>query len=272
MKGTHEYRKLITDINYDNDEEECQAKAVQLALQCSWSNWYNYIKNDLSWKTLISQPQNLSSFCINSTYNTLPSPSNLFPWGLEGNNRCSLCKLKPCTTAHIFSACKVALQQGRYTYRHDSVLCELLKILKKFLISLVPIKNDNVRSIKFVRPGYSGKPSKKSVIGLLHLAGDWQVLSDLDSSLAVPSFLAISQLRPDIFIFSRAKKTAIMLELTCPCEENMENWHSQKTDKYGYASESVRFCLRQLGFPKKLSRRTLKLLSSMALRSSFYIW
>ena len=76
-KGTHEYRKLISDINYENDEEVCQAKAVQLALQCHWSKWTNYIKNDLSWKTLLSQPQSLSSFCIGSTYNTLPSPSNL---------------------------------------------------------------------------------------------------------------------------------------------------------------------------------------------------
>ena len=46
-KGTHDYRKLISDIVYDNDEEVFQAKAVHLSLQCNWTRWCNYTKNDL---------------------------------------------------------------------------------------------------------------------------------------------------------------------------------------------------------------------------------
>ena len=121
-------------------------------------------------------------------------------------------------------------------------------------------------------------------------------MSDLDSSLAIPPFLALTQLRPDVIIFSPSTKTVIILELTCPCEENMETWHSRKKDKYvslcseikrngwathffaievgarGYCAESVRYCLKRLGFRNKLCRTTLKSLSSASLRSSFYIW
>ena len=37
-----------------------------------------------------------------------------------------ICGKQICTTAHVLSAWKTALTQGRYTFRHDSVLRELL--------------------------------------------------------------------------------------------------------------------------------------------------
>ena len=47
-----------------------------------------------------------------------------------------------------------------------------------------------------------------------------------------PFQLALTELHPDILLFSKSSKTAVLLELTCPCEENMESWHSQKLNKY----------------------------------------
>ena len=47
-----------------------------------------------------------------------------------------------CTTAHILGARKVSLQQGRYTFRHDTVLREVIEALKTFILNLkdtVPI-------------------------------------------------------------------------------------------------------------------------------------
>ena len=121
-KGTHEYRKLIADVVNKEEEEVFTARSVQLHLQGNWTTWCNFIKNDLSWKTLLAQPQNLTSFCIRATYDTLPSPSNLRRWSLEESAECHLCEKKTCTTAHILGACKVAVNQGRITYRHDSIL------------------------------------------------------------------------------------------------------------------------------------------------------
>ena len=47
-----------------------------------------------------------------------------------------------------------------------------------------------------------------------------------------PLQLALTELHPDILLFSESSKRAVLLELTGPCEENMENWHSPKLNKY----------------------------------------
>ena len=59
------------------EEEKYQAKAAQLSVQGQWTKWCSYVRMDLSWKTLLAMPQQLLTFCLGATYNTLPSPSNL---------------------------------------------------------------------------------------------------------------------------------------------------------------------------------------------------
>ena len=73
----------------------------------------------------------------------------------------------------------------------------------------------------------------KKKVHLLHFASCWILQSDhLDNKLVIPSFIAVSQLRPDIVLYSISTKTFILLELTCLCEENMEVRHSKKFEKY----------------------------------------
>ena len=109
-------------------------------------------------------------------------------------------------------------------------------------------------------------------------------------------FLVVSTLRPDILLFLRSNKKVIISELTCPYEENMSQWHEEKSQKYypllrsitsngwsvyfyaievgalGFCAESVRSYLRSLGFNKRLYRKTLQTLSSASLRRSSEIW
>ena len=87
---------------------------------------------DLSWNTLLAMPQQLLTFCLSATYDTLPSPSNLNRWHINPEASCLLCKKQACTTAHILGACTVALRQGCFTFRHDSVLCFLVVALETF--------------------------------------------------------------------------------------------------------------------------------------------
>ena len=119
-KDSHAYRKLISSVLKDEDEDLFRAKAVQLQLQGYWMRWCDFIKNDFSWKSLLKMPSSLLSFCLNATYGTLPSPSNLKRWQITTEASCFLCKKKVCTSAHILGACQVALQQQHFTYRHDS--------------------------------------------------------------------------------------------------------------------------------------------------------
>ena len=69
-------------------------------------------------------------------------------------------------------------------------------------------------------------------VGILHHASDWVLIADLNSNYCFPVHIAFTQLRPDITIFSNNLRKVILIELTCPCEENMESWHSTKINKY----------------------------------------
>ena len=76
-KHSHEYRKLISKTSKEIDEESQLARALQLQVQCQWTRWDNYEKNDLSWTFVLDTPPNMLSFCLASTYDVLPSLSNL---------------------------------------------------------------------------------------------------------------------------------------------------------------------------------------------------
>ena len=49
--------------------------------------------------------------------------------------------------------------------------------------------------------------------------------------LVLPVFLMVSTLLPDILLFLMSNKTMIIIELTCPCEENMSQWHEEKVSE-----------------------------------------
>ena len=53
---------------------------------------------------------------------------------------CFLCRKSICTSAHILGACKIALHQGRFSFRHDKVLCELVLILLLNVIDMIEKK------------------------------------------------------------------------------------------------------------------------------------
>ena len=278
------------------DEEMQKAKAVQLGVQGQWTKWCSFVRLDLSWKTILAMPQPLLSFALASTYDTLPSPSRLHRWEKTADPSCFLCNKEICTTAHILGACNVALKQGRFALIHDSVLEILYSNIDSFL-SNYKVSHNKSQSIKFVKAGEQVKKSnKKCFSGLLHVAPDWKLICNLDSKLVFPSFIAVTVLRPDMVLYSIVEKIVLIIELTCPCDENMEEWHHVKFLIYeplsnaiksngwkvhlfpievgarGYCSTSVKSCLQRLGFSNKQVRTTLKSLSFTSLKSSFNIW
>ena len=62
-----------------------------------------------------------------------PTPLNLKRWKYRLDAKCHLCGSYRPTTAHILNGCPISLEQGRYTWRHDSVPLKLLKGLKWML-------------------------------------------------------------------------------------------------------------------------------------------
>ena len=53
--------------------------------------------------------------------NTLATRKNLLLWKLSKTSDCSFCLL-PESLLHFVAGCKVYLEEGRYTWRHNSVL------------------------------------------------------------------------------------------------------------------------------------------------------
>ena len=74
-------------------------------------------------------PQGVLKFAINAGMVTLPSFDNLKRWGKRVSDRCPFCGNIQ-TLAHILSNCSISLDQGRYTWRHDSVLSSIIKIVR----------------------------------------------------------------------------------------------------------------------------------------------
>ena len=237
-----------------------------------------------AWSIMEELVTNATTFAIFLfRYYIWRTPSNLYRWYITPETAYFPCSKQVCTLAHILRACRVALQQGRFTFHHDAVLQVLVSSIKSFLTSY------QVSKTKF---SYIKFPN----CGLLHTAPDWLLLYDLESTQVIPPTIAISHLRPDILLYSTSTKTVIILELTCPCEENIESWHATKFGKYdplssaiktngwsihflavevgawGYCAFTIRSCLMRLGLTRKLVRSSLKTLSSAPLTASFQIW
>ena len=291
-KSSRDYRTFISNHHKEIDDTYAISKAVQLKVQGQWTRWLNYIQQNFSWKSLLAMPVNLSSFCISSTYDTLPSPSNLKRWKLTTEASCFLCNKDPCTTSHILGACKVAckvlpLSQRRFTFRHDNVLRIIITNIRssiKNIKSTVPASKQPIK-IKFVKKGTRVKNKNSSPSGILHQASDWVLSGDLDGSFFFPPHIGFTELRPDIVIFSNKLKRVILIELTCPCEENMEPRHNAKVNKYmplkstienngwnldlsavevgagGYCSRSFLCCFKSLGLRNRTINTTIKQVS-----------
>jgi len=61
---------------------------------------------------------------------TLPTPMNLHRWWLRISSSCPLCVQHQWTTAHILSGCPKAPEDGRFTWRHGSVLLDIWHSLR----------------------------------------------------------------------------------------------------------------------------------------------
>ena len=60
-------------------------------------------------------------FLANAHIDTLPTAANLKRWKKSSSDKCKLCKGRQ-TTAHCLNICKVAMDTGRWTWRHNNIV------------------------------------------------------------------------------------------------------------------------------------------------------
>jgi hypothetical protein len=74
-------------------------------------------------------------FAVNSSIDTLPTFTNLRRWGKRASVSCQLCgNMVKQTLFHVLVPCKHTLDQGRLTWRHDSVMNHIAGYLKFALV------------------------------------------------------------------------------------------------------------------------------------------
>ena len=66
-------------------------------------------------------PKNIFNFTVKYINNTLPTKKNLSRWGLSSTSDCSIC-LKPESPLHMVAGCTTYRNDGRFTWRHNSML------------------------------------------------------------------------------------------------------------------------------------------------------
>lgn len=141
-------------------------------------------QNAQFWKSVLSMPPSLLPFHLGATYETLTSPSNLHRQNITIKTSCKLYHKQICTTAHILDTCKFALQQGRFSFQHDSVLQVHISVFQYFL-SLYTISKANCNtSTKFAKAESESQKSIKKKVGLLHShhIGNYSLTSTLSLS------------------------------------------------------------------------------------------
>ena len=286
--------KLSQRLSYD-----FVVKDLNKCLQGAWTRLEDVHPFDFSWSNLINtRNPKLISWVLNASTDCLTTPAVLTIWGLSNSDRCDICE-KQGSLSHILSCCQTALKQGRYDWRHDSVLKTLEIPIRKRLEkhNTSPFKKVD-RTIQFVPEGARRrtKKAKQDRPTCLDEARDWECVVDYkDSPYVFPVHICVTAQRPDILIWSDSLRSVIMIELTCPMEENIMDARTRKEIRYkdlidqirdqdpkwsvvlktvevgakGLVSLSVSRCLRALGI--KQTTQIIRDLSEVVARCSFTI-
>ncbi|XP_057673103.1 uncharacterized protein LOC130904394 [Corythoichthys intestinalis] len=275
------------------EEERRRARAVELGLQGAWTKW-DLPERKITWAELWRLEPFRISFLLRAVYDTLPSPSNLYRWGMREDPSCRLCGGRG-TMAHILAGCKTALSQGRYRWRHDKVLQALADILEWERVKKRQTKARHMPAIHFIKEGDKPPASRKIKKSLLQAAQSWEMRVDLGRKLFFPQVVH-TLLRPDVVIWSEEAKKIILIELTVPWEDGCEEAAERKATKYqdlilqckekgwqawlfpmevgcrGFPAQSVWKTLTALGIAGRERRAAIRRLGEAAERASCWLW
>ena len=252
------------------------------------------MERKVTWTEIWSAEPQRIKFLIQAVYDVLPSPSNLHTWGLAETPACPLCS-KRGTLEHVLSCCTRALGDGRYRWRHDQVLKTIAEAISAGMVWAKQVRPSK-RTIAFVKAGEQATPARRTSAGILTTARDWQLLVDLERQLKFPSHIAVTTLRPDIVIVSESTKQAVLLELTVPWEDRLEEAFERKLSKYaglisdcqqagwrarclpvevgcrGFAARSLARAFSILGIEGERKRKAIRNTTDAAERASRWLW
>ena len=182
----------------DEEEKNLLEHAKSLAQQGRLIELISKMEIDATWKSYIyGLPKGTAKFIINVAIDSLPTKANLMTWGKRSNDRCRRCGWRE-NLNHILSACRKSLDEGRFTYRHNNIIKEIIPHLEKQRFNI-----------------YS----------------DIEGFSTSAGGTIPPNILVTSQ-KPDLVIVNKNEKAISLIELTVPWESRLEESRRLKTERY----------------------------------------
>ena len=275
------------------EEETRHVKAVAMKKQGSWTRWEGVRERALTWQDIWSMEEHRVKFLLCSVYDVLPTPSNLHTWGLAESPSCMLCG-KPANLEHVLSSCQSSLADGKLRWRHDKILAQLADGVEQARKKPKGLST-GPHFINFIRSGENAAAGQRSK-GILASANDWEMQVDLKKQLKFPEEIAHTSLRPDMVLWSRGTKQVVLIELTVPWEERIEEAYERKLKKYqalilesqenrwkawnlpvevgcrGFAGQSLWRTLRRLGIEGVAKKRLVGNITRQAEAASRWIW
>ena len=115
------------------------------------------------------------------------------------------------TLNHILAGCKVALNQGRYKWRHDRVLKELAAAIQGNIVINEGIEEEDKRTMIFIKAGEKGEAKQVQQSLILTTAKDWKLSLDIGDKLKIPTSVAVTILRPAAAMTITAVETKQMV-------------------------------------------------------------
>ncbi|KAK7930435.1 hypothetical protein WMY93_006830 [Mugilogobius chulae] len=208
--------------------------------------------------------------------------------------QCPLCQ-KAGSLEHILSCCPRALADGRYRWRHDQVLKAIADAITSGIISSKHQQPTKLQ-ITFVKAGEKPHQRREKGGALLASARDWQLKVDLGKQLKFPESIAETTLRPDMVLLSETTRQVLLLELTVPWEDRIEEAFERKRAKYrelvdqcrsqgwqarcnpievgcrGFAGQSLVRTLKLLGVRGLQAKKAIKNITDAAEKASRWLW
>ncbi len=191
----------------ENTKSKWSEKIAPLVKQGNLFKLIEMSEGDLSWKSfMFNLPKGLLSFATRAAIDVLPTGDNLNTWGKTDAVNCELCGNRS-TLLHVLNGCKTALNQGRYTFRHNAIVSYIVKYLK-----------DNVNQ-------------------------DFKVYADIQGCSTtggtIPANIVATAEKPDIVCVNFSTKSVTILELSVPFESNINNARQYKSNKYGSLANDI---------------------------------
>ena len=116
-------KKTAKILLKDHHIQQWNSALDQLTVQSKFKDVVMLEEENKTWNRLLTAlPVGQLSFILRAGMDCLPTPLNLRRLRYQVDSACQLCGSSRPTTLHILNGCPEALNQGRLSWRHDSVL------------------------------------------------------------------------------------------------------------------------------------------------------